>query len=78
MSGSEYVGGAADPQEPTGGAADPPQDPEDDTDPLQDPNDDTYETIEMDGLVDMCYVLDKTDPKNPKRILLRLGGTMIH
>lgn len=24
------------------------------------------------------YVMDMTDPKRPKRIPLRLGGTMIH
>lgn len=28
--------------------------------------------------VDVGYVMDFTDPKNPKKILLKLGGTMIH
>ncbi|MDD9825311.1 MAG: hypothetical protein OXU86_00815 [Thaumarchaeota archaeon] len=47
-------------------------------DPVKYPDADTYEVIEMKGLVDGGYVLDRTDPKNPKIILLRLGGTMIH
>lgn len=28
--------------------------------------------------VEVGYVMDMSDPKNPKKILLRLGGTMIH
>ena len=47
-------------------------------DPVKYPDADTYEMIEMKGLVDAGYVLDRTDPKNPKIIHLRLGGTMIH
>ncbi|MDD9813335.1 MAG: hypothetical protein OXU37_03575 [Thaumarchaeota archaeon] len=47
-------------------------------DPVKYPDADTYEVIEMEGLVDVGYVLDRTDPKNPKIIHLRLGGMMIH